>query len=260
MIFVVFFRLITQQKYESLSEERKKSKFNSILFLPSVSEEFRQRVEVYNTLVKNVYGSYIENVTQYLRLRNSEHVATLPFTNVSFSREDFDYDNGSFEYQLHHHQSQQTQNPSISPFAGLSGLNHQNFLSNYNSNNVSWDLAYDLDLSSKIVPFVDIDCRDHTNTSYYLNSYAFDFYQHGSEKLLIAENELNAGDTYNLLLDFKLVLSSIGTSLEVIVDNEQKQDHSNDAKIFLQLFNSLSNVQKGFSRNFERQYPSRNRL
>jgi hypothetical protein len=241
-----------------LSKYRKESKFNSKLFLPLISKEFRQRVEVYNAVVKDVYGCYIENVIRYLRSKNDEEKEMLPFSNISFSQS-LDYDDGSFEYNLHHHQSQQIQNPSISPFAGVSGLTHERFMENYNPIIGSWDLVYDLDLSSKVVPFVDIDCRDHTNTAYNLNSYALDFFNHGSEKLLILENELNSGDTYNLLLDFNLVLSSITTSLEVIVKNEE-QIHSKDLVIFQQLYGSLSDVHNVFSRNFQRQYPSRNRL
>jgi hypothetical protein len=138
-----------------------------------------------NTIVKDIYGCYIENVTQYLRSINDERIEMLPFSNISFVQQSSDYDDGSFEYHLHHHQSQQTQNSSISPFVSLSGLTHQILMSNYNPINDSWDLVYDLDLSSKIVQFVDIDCRDHTNTAYHLNSYALDFYRRGSEKLLI---------------------------------------------------------------------------
>jgi hypothetical protein len=37
------------------------------------------------------------------------------------------------------------------------------------------------------------------------------------------KNELKLDDAYSLLLDFNLVLSSIATSLEVIVKNEQEQ-------------------------------------
>jgi ATP-dependent RNA helicase DDX60 len=216
---IYFNRLITQQKYENLSEYRKKWKYNSKLFLPPIEKEFRQRVDVYNAIVKEVYGCYIENVTKYLRTINNEQIEILPFSNISFAQQNFDYDNGSFEYHLHHHQSQQIKNPSISPFAGLSGLTHQYFMSNYNPIIGSWDLVYDIDLSSQIVPFIDIDCRDHMNIAYQLNSYVLDFYKHGSEKLLIMENELNSGDTYNLLLDFRLILSSITTSLKVIKEN-----------------------------------------
>jgi hypothetical protein len=210
--------------------------------------------------VKDVYGGYIENVTRYLRSINDTQKEILPFSKISFTQQSSDYDDGSFEYHLHHHQSQQTQNPSISPFAGPSGLTHECFMSNYNPSIGSWDLVYDLDLSPRIVPYVDIDCRDQANTAYQLNSYALDFFKHGSEKLLIRENEISPGDTYGILLDFNLILSSITTSVEVIVKNEQKQIKTKDLAIFERLYQALSSVQNVFSSNFYRQYPSRNQL
>jgi hypothetical protein len=106
-----------------------------------------QCVEVYDTIFKDVYGCYIEHATQYLRSINDERIETLPFSNISFAQQNADYDNGSFEYHLHHHQSQQTLNLSISSFADLFGLTHQGLMSNYNLINGSWDLVYDLDLS-----------------------------------------------------------------------------------------------------------------
>ncbi|CAF1437672.1 unnamed protein product [Rotaria sp. Silwood1] len=116
------------------------------------------------------------------------------------------------------------------------------------------------DLSPKVVPFVDIDCRDHTNTSYYLNSYALDFFKQSSEASLVNENGLSPGDTYSLLRDLHLILSSVKTSLEVIINNEQKQTTNNDLVIFEPLYRTLSNVQNIFSRKFQRQYLSRNQM
>ena len=255
-IFEVFSRLITRGKYEGLSEYRRISKYNSRLFLPPISEQFHERVDKYNDIVKDIYGSYIEHVTRHLRSIDDKQTENLPFSNISFAQESCDYADGSFEYNLHHHHSQQTRNPSISPFAGLSALTHQNYMSNYNPTIGSWDLVYDLDLAPKVVPFVDIHCRDHINTTYPLNSYALDFFRHGSEKLLLMENELHPGDTYSLLLDFRLVLSSISTSLKIIVETEKQ---SEDLAILKPLFRSLSNVHNIFSRNFQRQYPQRTR-
>ncbi len=258
-LFNLFSRLITRHEYEDLKDYRREFKYNSKLFLPSISKQFRKRVEEYNTIVKDVYGCYIENVTKYLRSINDKQIESLPFSNISFSQNS-DYDDGSFEYNLHHHQTQQKQNPSISPFAGLSALTHERFMKNYNPIVGSWDLAYDLDLSPKVVPFIDIDCRDHTNTSYHLNSYGLDFFKQGSETSLIIENGLNPGDTYSLLLDLHLVLSSVKTSLEVLIENERNQTITHDLPIFLPLYRSVFNVQNIFSRNFSRQYPARNRL
>ncbi|CAF1367167.1 unnamed protein product [Adineta steineri] len=248
--------LITYKTYEDLSSTRREKMYNSKLFLPPVSHDFSTLVQSYNSVVKEIYGFYIENVIRHLRSLNKYHVEVLPFSNVSFSSSS-DYDNGSFEYDLHHSRSQQSKNPSISPFAGLSGLTHEQFMLNYNPSVGSWDLAYDLDLSPRIIPFIDIDARDHTNSAYYLNSYALDFFKHGSETSLIKENDLKPGDIYNLLLDFFLMLSSIKTSLQIILDNEHKQVTDNDAHFFQPLFEKISRIREIYSKKFYKQYPNR---
>ena len=216
-------------------------------------------MEAFNGIVKDVYGHYIENVTRYMRSFDDGREQILPFSNVSFAVQP-DYDPGTFEYHLHHHHSLQTLNPSISPFAGPSGLTHERVMANYNPIAASWDLAYDLDLSTKVVPFVDVDCRDHTNTAYYLNSYGLDFFKDGSEKLLITENELKPGDTYQLLLDLHLVLASVKTSVEAIVKSDDEQTNKADLAFFSPLFRSVSSVQEKFAENFQRQYRFRNAL
>ncbi|CAF1144509.1 unnamed protein product [Rotaria sordida] len=181
---------VTHQQFENLESRRRQEMFNSKLFLPTMLTEFSERVQTYNSIVKDVYGFYIENVIRHLGLLYHNQEQILPFSNVSFFQSS-DYDNGTFEYNLHHHYSQQSQNPSISPFTAPSALTHEKFMSNYNPTVSSWDLAYDLDLSPRIVPFVDIDARDHTNSAYYLNSYAVDFFNHGSEASIIKENQIN---------------------------------------------------------------------
>ena len=170
-------------------------------YLYSLASHIRQHIQTYNGLVRDIYGSYIENVIEKIRSINNDQEFLLPFSQISF-KQSSDYENGTFEYQLHHHHSQQSHNPSISPFAAPSGLTHEQFMSNYHSTTGAWDLAYDLDLSSRLVPYVDIDACDQTNTSYYLNSYALDYFKHGSEKFLISENQLDRGEPYHLLSDF----------------------------------------------------------
>ena len=220
-----------------------------------MSTKFTDKVQAYNSLVKDIYGSYIENVTHQLRskyLQNQEQI--LPLSGISFIQPS-DYDNGTFEYHLHHHYSQQSSNPSISPFASVSGLTHKQYMSNYNLSVSSWDLAYDLDLSSHIVPFVDVNVCDHTNSTYQLNSYAIDFFKHGSETLLISENQLSPNDTNKLLMDFHLVLASVKTSLKIIVENEEKLT-PNDMQFFGPLYDSIHNIQENFSRKFYEEYPT----
>jgi hypothetical protein len=127
-------------------------------------------------------------------------------------------------------------------------------MTNYNPTVGSWDLAYDLDLSPRIVPFVDIDARDHTNAAYYLNSYAVDFFKHGSESVLMSENELDRGETYHLLSEFLTSLSSIKTSIDNIIENEVKQTVNNDMAFFAPLGKKISEIQQSFSNRFYKLY------
>jgi hypothetical protein len=252
-------RLKSREQTQSLLDYRRNNKFNSKLFLPSISKEFMDQLQAYNTVVKDVYSGYIDSVARAMRSFSDGEEQILPFSNTSFIQ-NCDYDQGTFEYRLHHHHSQQAHNPSISPFAGPSGLTHQQFMSNYNSVLGSWDLAYDLDLSPEIVPYVDVESCDHTGTTYHLNSYGLDFFQFGSERLLMTENGLSAGDTYQLLLDLHLILSSVKTSLEIIVNHEQEQNTANDLQMFLPLYDSMANVQSIFAKNFVRAYPRRQKI
>lgn len=256
---VYIYRFLNQTQILEISQKRRTQKFNSHLFLPPMPRIFMEKVDRYNEIVKQVYGSYIEKVNLAMREKEPWTLECLPFSEISFSNAT-DYDNGTFEYSLHHHHSQQTSNPSISPFAALSGLTHRKFMNNYCSAVGSIDLAYELNLSTEFVPFVDIEHRDQTNTPYLLNSYALDFYLMGSERLLINENGIPEGDLFKLLLDFLFELSSIHTSLEVILKDEQKTSISTEEmNIFSSLFNLLSPAQKQFKGNFNRLYPNQNR-
>ncbi|CAF0862885.1 unnamed protein product [Adineta ricciae] len=244
--------MVRQDSNETSTTDQQPSR-NPIHALRPLSADIRRRIQSYNSLVKDIYGSYIENVNRYMRSLNTNQECILPLSNVEFLPSS-DYDNGTFEYNLHHHHSQQSQNPSISPFVGPSGLTHQQYISNYNPTVASWDLAYNLDLSPRIVPFVDIDAHDHTNASYYLNSYVLDYFRHGSEKVLHSENNLSRGQVYALLFDFRKVLTSVKTSLEEILAAEPKIDSNRDLEFFKPLHKKLHTVEEIFSGKFHRDY------
>jgi hypothetical protein len=247
----LFSRLITREETQRLLASRREHKLNSRLFLPPISSAFNKHLQAYNSIVKQVYSGYIDSVARLMRSSSDDQEQILPFSGDSVVQGS-DYDQGSFEYHLHHHHSQQQHNPS--------GLTHRSFMFNYNSTIGSWDLAYDLDLSPEVVPLADVECHDDTNAMYHLNSYALDFCKLGSEALLIAENGLSTGDTYALLLDLHLILSSVKTSLEVIVKNEEQTSAPNDLALFTPLCRSITKVQDAFARNFIRQYPRQQRL
>ncbi|CAF1558198.1 unnamed protein product [Didymodactylos carnosus] len=173
-----------------------------------------------------------------------------PYLALFFTSQEADYDNGTFEYKLKHHYTQQPSS-AISPFAGLSGLTDELFMQNYNS--TSYDLAFNIDLSNRIVPFMDILNYNKTD----LNSYAVDFYINGSEQQLLTQNRLQPGDVFVFLEDFLLILASIKTSLEVIVKHEKSQTPSTDLNFFQSLFIILDAIHNDYKLKFSKVYPAR---
>jgi hypothetical protein len=152
---------------------------------------------------------------------------------------------------LKHHYTQQPSS-AISPFAGLSGLTDEKFMHNYNS--TSYDLAFNIDLSNKIVPFMDLDDYNKMN----LNSYALDFYINGSQRQLIVENQLQAGDIFSFSDDFLLLLASIKTSLEAIVMYEKKQTATEtDLDFFQSIFNKFNEIHYNYKKSFNKAFPHR---
>ena len=218
-----------------------------------MSPAVHRRIQSYNAIVVDIYGHYIENVLKHMRSLNPDGEQILPLTRTSFIQSP-EYEDGSFEYGLHHHHSAQSKNPSISPFAAPSGLTHQQFMGNFNPAMHSWDLAYNLDLSSRTVPFIDIDAHDHTKSAYYLNSYALDFFRHGSEALIMSENELDRSETYQLLLDFLFTLNSVKTSLQSIIVNEMKRTTGNDASFFRPLEKKFVEFDHDFAEKFYKHF------
>ena len=230
-----------------------KSCFNSECSLRQISSKIRPRIKSYNSLVKDIYGFYVDNVLRKICSLNNEEEYILPYSNISFIQSS-NYDNGTFEYNLQHHYFQQSRNSSISSFAGLSSLTHQQFMSNCTPSIGSWDLAYNLDLSERIVPFVGIDPHDHTNSTCYLNSYALDFFTHGSEQILMSENGLDCNDIFQLLSNFRLLLTSITQSLKTITENECQQLQKSDQTFFRPLSIKLSDICSNFETRFYRIY------
>lgn len=236
----------------SSSSKNRQSLFNPKHALRPLASKIRQHIQTYNGLVRDIYGNYIENVIEKIRSMNTGQEYLLPFSQISFHQSS-DYENGTFEYQLHHHHTQQSHNPSISPFAAPSGLTHEQFMSNYHSTTGSWDLACDLDLSPRLVPYVDIDACDQTNASYYLNSFALDYFKHGSERLLMSENQLDRGETYHLLADFLFPLTSIRTSVDHIY-TQLKQIKNPDQTFFKPLGIKFQDIHALFMSKFQKEF------
>ncbi|CAF1134816.1 unnamed protein product [Adineta steineri] len=241
---------VTPAQRENLFLERTEKRYSSTLFLPSMSERFIQMVHGYNEIVKEVYICYIQDVIKILREELPNEECILPISNISFY-EKSDYDDGTFEHKLKHHYTQQPSS-AISPFAGLSGLTDEQFMQNYNA--TSYDLAFNIDLSNKVVPFMD----PHDYNKMNLNSYALDFYINGNKSQLIVENQLQAGDIFNFTQDFLLLLASIKTSLQTIVEYEEQQTAiETDLDFFRSISNKFDEIHRKYKESFSKAFPHR---
>ncbi|XP_041483940.1 probable ATP-dependent RNA helicase DDX60 isoform X2 [Lytechinus variegatus] len=64
------------------------------------------------------------------------------------------------------------------------------------------------------------DLADKRGKKVYLNAYTYDFFKHGSKKLIQRENGLQSGETFDKLKDFVLVIASISVALEELGPHE----------------------------------------
>ncbi|CAH3032867.1 unnamed protein product [Porites evermanni] len=65
-----------------------------------------------------------------------------------------------------------------------------------------------------VVPVLPLRKHDSLGRVQRLNSYALDFFKHGSAKCIEKENRIRAGEVFNVLKDFCLTIKSISCSLE----------------------------------------------
>ena len=73
-------------------------------------------------------------------------------------------------------------------------------------------LPLGMNLTSELLPCLD--------TIVLKNSYALDFFKHGSSSALFIDNGLKSGEIYDLLNDFFLTIRTISTALEQIPEQE----------------------------------------
>lgn len=65
-----------------------------------------------------------------------------------------------------------------------------------------------------VVPILRLNKSDSMGSARPLNAYALDFFKHGSYRAIEKENGIKAGEVFQLLKDFILLIKSICTSLE----------------------------------------------
>ncbi|EXK76981.1 hypothetical protein FOQG_18291 [Fusarium oxysporum f. sp. raphani 54005] len=99
-----------------------------------------------------------------------------------------------------------------SPFAALSG-----FTDEFDSiKEMCSTVRYGVFLKESAIPYLPIWPND---TSVELNAYLYDFFKHGSLKVLVRDNLIKRSDVWFHLNDFSLVLKTIVTSLKGVLDS-----------------------------------------
>ncbi|EKJ72061.1 hypothetical protein FPSE_07764 [Fusarium pseudograminearum CS3096] len=99
-----------------------------------------------------------------------------------------------------------------SPFAALSG-----FTDEFDSiKEMCATVREGLFLEESAIPYLPVCLND---TSVELNAYLYDFFKHGSLKVLVRDNLIKRSDVWFHLKDFSLVLKTIVTSLKGVLDS-----------------------------------------
>lgn len=170
--------------------------------LPDVAEKLLVR---HNQDTLSIFKDYVESyISQHLRDKPDRE---LPLTKVSFVPKDAckpSFMGG---------------NRTIvrSPFAALSGFG-DNFTS---IKELCSDVRSGVFLEESAIPFIPIYPHD-THTEF--NAYLYDFFKHGSLRVLVRDNRIKQGDVWFHLKDFSLTLKTIVTSLKGVMSAEGDYD------------------------------------
>ncbi|CAG0901715.1 unnamed protein product [Darwinula stevensoni] len=190
-----------QQLY--IRERRKLEKWNSHVFLPKLNPKVKHVMKRYETMVRETFLFSLAFCLRDVHKRQGEecrlHLSGIEFpVNATSSAPP----EGSLEMEL---KGSALRVKTISRFSSLSGVKDEDLIPN---RYVIPDI--------RIEAFTPIEVLPLTKPRQLFNGYAWDFYRHGIYKCIEKENKIRAGEAYNLLEDFRLLLSSITTSLEVL--------------------------------------------
>ncbi|KAM0344559.1 hypothetical protein ACHAPU_007333 [Fusarium lateritium] len=170
--------------------------------LPDAAENLLLR---HNKETLSIFRDYVQSyINQHLADRPDR---TLPLTKVSVGPTD-PSKCSSMDNQ-----------PAVirSPFAALSG-----FTDDFGSiKELCSGVRDGVFLEESAIPYIPIWPHD-TDTEF--NAYLYDFFKHGSLKVLVRDNGIRQGDVWFHLKDFSLTLKTILTSLKGVVNAEDGYD------------------------------------
>ena len=197
----------------------------SLVILPDMPKDAARILQDANEQTLRTYRTY---VSTYVEQHCKEPDNTLPFTRTKV---------------MPNANSKQTLNlpdsfpaPKMrSPFAALSGLN-DDFTS---ISDLCDTVRGGVFLEKAVIPYLEMG--DELTTP--LNAYLYDFYNHGSVKALLEANRVPRGDLWFVLKDFSLVIATIVTAMENVLnpkadgdmdlanDGEEEKDDSDEATL-----------------------------
>ncbi|XP_072262945.1 probable ATP-dependent RNA helicase DDX60 [Pyxicephalus adspersus] len=181
----------------------------SKVYLEELPEDFATAVKEYNKKVAKIFGHCILTAS---KLADMEKEYRLPLTQISFSGKEYK-DSSLVDHLMPHSEGRK----GISPFACLSGNTDHDLMK---MTNISSLMLQTAQIPEKYIPIFHLTKEDVCGRKIFLNSYALDFYKHGSLEALRTDNGLNQGEAYCKLKDFMLTIASISISMKEMCEDE----------------------------------------
>jgi hypothetical protein len=184
----------------------------SVVFLPPLPSKAYAVLKAHNANTLSIFTNYVQSYADHNLVDKPE--TELPFTKVRVGpASGQEADSGLY--------AALPPTSIRSPFVALSGRDDA-FAS---ISDLCDTVRSDVFLEEAAVPYVPLWPDDDPRP---LNAYLYDFFKHGSLKVLVRDNRIKAGDVWYMLRDFQLVLMTIVTSLRNFVGAD-KTDENEDA-------------------------------
>ncbi|KAM9330427.1 putative ATP-dependent RNA helicase DDX60 [Gastrophryne carolinensis] len=183
--------------------------FQSKVFLENLPDDFAAAVMEYNKKVKLIF---VQCIIAASKLADMEKEYRLPLSEINFS------DKKCLNSELVAHlMSCPDGRSGISPFACLSGNTDHDLMTLENVNSIMLSTIH---IPQRNFPVFNMRKKDACGREMHLNSYALDFFKHGSIQAIVTDNRFNDGDAFFKLKDFYLSIAAISISLKEMCDNE----------------------------------------
>ncbi|XP_073462223.1 probable ATP-dependent RNA helicase DDX60 isoform X1 [Aquarana catesbeiana] len=183
--------------------------FQSKVFLEKLPDDFAAVVEEHNRKVALIFGQCILTAS---KLADTEKEYQLPLSEINLSGKEC-MNSGL----VHHLMSRSEGKSGISPFACLSGNTDHDLMTMKNINSM---MLSTIQIPEKYFPIFYLEKTDACGRALILNSYALDFYKHGSIKAIVSDNGFIEGDAFYKLRDFSLSIAAISISLREMCEDE----------------------------------------